>query len=47
MSNLKNEKAILNDLVKKYGLGHPKLLKQSQKVDKLITEETKRINNIK
>ena len=46
MSNLTNEKAVLNELVKKYGLGHKEVLKQSQKVDKLIVEEMKKINKL-
>ena len=51
MSKLENERAILNKLIIKYpskdNKPHPKVLKQSQKVDKLIVEETKKINNIK
>ena len=47
MSNLESERAILTELYSKHGALDERVIKQSQRVDKLITEETKRINNIK
>lgn len=46
MSKLEEQKHILNELVKKYGLNDKRVLEQSQKVDKLILTETKKINNL-
>lgn len=47
MSKLEEQQHILNELAKKYGLEYEKVLKQSQKVDKLMTKAMKEINNIR
>lgn len=50
MNNLskevQKERELLQKLVKQYGLNNEKTIKQSQKLDKLITMQMKEMNNL-